>query len=100
MNKHAIFSSICFLLFGVLASLGDTNQVTKGADEMIPPPEGIRRIKRRHVMIPMPKLPFKIDRRLLSHDRQARKYGKPYQGPMIDVHVHLNTRRRRGATLK
>jgi len=45
--------------------------------------------KTQHVMLPMPKPPFKIDRRLLSHHRPARAYGKPYQGPIIDVHVHL-----------
>ena len=100
MNKPIVFLSICFLLFGIPVVLSDTIPVPKGVDDMIPTPEGFRRIKRRHVMIPMPKLPFKIDRRLLSHDRPARTYGKPYQGPMIDVHVHLNTRSHRDTSLE
>ena len=86
---------MCFLFLGVPAGLGNPIPVPKGGNDLVPTPEGMRRIKRRHVMIPMPTLPFKIDRRLLSHDRPARKYSKPSQGPMIDVHVHLNTRRPR-----
>ena len=100
MNKPIVFLSICFLLFGIPVGLSDTIPVPKGIDDMIPTPEGFRRIKRRHVMIPMPKLPFKIDRRLLSHDRPARTYGEPYQGPMIDVHVHLNSRFHKHTSLK
>ena len=68
MNKGVVFLSMYYLLFAVSACVSDKTQ---------------------HVMIPMPKPPFKIDRRLLSHDRPARAYGKPYQGPIIDVHVHL-----------
>ncbi len=100
MNKRMVYLSICFLLFGIPVGFSDTNPVPKGVADMIPTPEGIRRIKKQHVMIPMPKLPFKIDRRLLPHDRPARKYSKPYQGPMIDVHVHLNPRRHRDTSLE
>lgn len=100
MNERIVYLSMCFLLLGVPASFGKPIPVPQGVDNMIPTPEGTRRMRRRHVMVPMPTLPFKIDQRLLSHDRPARKYGKPYQGPMTDVHVHLNTRRRRGTTLE
>ena len=100
MNKQHFFLVTCFLLVGAALSHGNPMPVPKGVDNMIPMPEGIRRIKRRHVTIPMPKLPFKIDRRLLSHDRPARPYGKSYQGPMIDVHVHLNTRTHRDTSLE
>ena len=100
MNVRMVFLSLCFLLVGAPAGLGETIPAPKGVGDMIPTPEGIRRIERRHVMIPMPKLPFKIDRRLLPHDQPTRAYGKPYHGPMIDVHVHLNTRAHKDTSLK
>ncbi len=43
-------------------------------------------------MVDLPKPPFEIDRRLLPHDSAARAYGEPYLGPIIDIHLHLNTR--------
>ncbi|MFQ5684709.1 MAG: amidohydrolase family protein [Candidatus Binatia bacterium] len=100
MNERIVLLSICLWLLGVPASLGNPIPVPKGVDTMTPTPERLRRVRRRHVMMPMPKLPFKIDRRLLSHNRPARAYGKPYQGPMIDVHVHLNTRSHKDTSLK
>ncbi len=100
MNERIVILFMCIMLFGVTPSLGYSFQGQEGTGKMIPAPEGRSRIRRRHVMIPMPQLPFKIDRRLLPHDRPARAYGKSYEGPMIDVHVHLNTRSRKYTSLK
>jgi acyl carrier protein phosphodiesterase len=69
-----------------------------GADAT-PRPEGSLRRRPRRVMVDLPKPPFAIDRRLLPHDRAVRAYGEPYLGPIIDIHLHLNTRRHRDTSL-
>jgi len=100
LNMRIVILFMGIMLFGVPPSLGYSFQGQEGTGKLIPAPEGRSRIRRRHVMIPMPQLPFKVDRRLLSHDRPARAYSKPYQGPMIDVHVHLSTRAHKDTSLK
>ena len=80
MNKRTFFLPFCFILFSFSACVSD--------------------IKKQHALIPTPELPYKIDRRLLPHDRPARVYGKSYEGPMIDIHVHIKIRGSEDRSLK
>ena len=74
-NRGIALLSMCSLLIALPGAFADTSP-------------------QRNKMVPLPKLPFEIDRRLLPHGRPARSSVRPYEGPMIDVHVHLNTGKR------
>ena len=50
MNIRIVILFMGMMLFGVPPSLGYTFQAQGDVGKMIPTPEGIRRIKKRHVM--------------------------------------------------
>jgi hypothetical protein len=104
MNFGAALGRMAIVAAVVLPVGGPQSPAEAGAGrefsgEAAPRPEGSLRRRPRRVMVDLPKPPFEIDRRLLPHDRAARAYGEPYLGPIIDIHLHLNTRRRRDTSL-
>ncbi len=100
ISSRTVAVLVILILSGVTLSFGESIYVSHRLENLVPKPEGSRRATNRHAMIPLPEVPFNVDRRILSHNRPAREYDKPYHGPMIDMHVHLKSRFRKQTPLR